>query len=133
MTPIPLEARLHQLLTEICQSSLTAQTLDKVGVTLDDLTAEERDAAIDLAHQLLATGGISAALVTEHLLAGLSFIYSSPENVEVLCNQLAGMLWSILGDPKSGPPPAIYFKASIAMHLFFLGLIKPPTPQSSPS
>lgn len=69
--------------------------------------------------------GIDMGLLTENCLKSLTGLFVEPSNADRIAQDLSGILWTILGDPSSGPPPEIYRKAGILMHITFIGLLSP--------
>lgn len=73
----------------------------------------------------LAELGIDIELLSENYLKSLTGLFVEPGNANRIAQDLAGILWTTLGDPSSGPPPEIYRKAGILMHITFVGLLSP--------
>lgn len=84
-----------------------------------------------LANELTDIGICPDQLATHALLALVS-LFMENSNAELIVTQYTSLLWTILGDPKSGAPPEIYRRAGVAMHLALLGILDPSFTESSP-
>jgi len=77
--------------------------------------------------------GICPDQLANHALIALVSLFMANGNAELIVAQYTSLLWTILGDPKSGAPPEIYRRAGVAMHLALLGILDPSlTENSSP-
>jgi hypothetical protein len=69
--------------------------------------------------------GIYPQVIANHSLTALAALFCEPDNADRITTSLTDLLWTILGDPKSGAPPEIYRRAGTAMHVTLLGLLCP--------
>jgi hypothetical protein len=69
--------------------------------------------------------GIDPAVIANHSLLALVALFAQSDNADLIISQYTSLLWTILGDPKSGSPPEIYRRAGCAMHLALLGILDP--------
>lgn len=76
--------------------------------------------------------GIYPDQLANHALIALVSLFMENSNAELIITQYTSLLWTILGDPKSGAPPEIYRRAGVAMHLALLGILDPSFIESSP-
>lgn len=76
--------------------------------------------------------GICPDTLANHALCSLVALFVEQSNAELIVAQYTSLLWTILGDPKSGAPPEIYRRAGVAMHLALLGILDPSFTESSP-
>ena len=75
-----------------------------------------------LSHEL-ASLGIDPDYTARSLLLALATLFMDNGNASLVIDHLTELLWTILGPPEGGPPPEIYRRAGLAMHLAFVGLL----------
>ena len=114
----------REYLASALTGSLVAQRARKSGF---DITAIED--LSDLQIRSCATEfyslGIDPEQTAQHTICALVLLFSQPDNREQMLRCLASVLWTILGDPKSGDPPEIYRKAAIGVWYSFLITLDP--------
>jgi len=125
---VPMNERdeMEHYLSIAISGSLVGQIAAKRDLDLDEFLDQDspRLAAICTEIEEL---GIYPPLVARSMLLALVTLLSSEANLRIATEEYSKLLWSILGDPKTGgeDPPKIYLKAAQAMHLCQIGLLNP--------
>lgn len=118
-----LNGSLSSYLTNVITGSLVSQRLRSLDIKVTSLT--EGDPAIRAAADVIKAQGYNAEEISEHTIAALLFLVCHPENITLVIDLFSEVLWQTLGDPKSGPPPALYRKAATYIHAAVIQLIHP--------
>lgn len=118
------ENKVQEFVSSAVAGSLIGQIAAHRGLSLEDINYSDK--LTDMAYEI-RDFGLNPHLLTEHALSALVVMFMEEANAEHLVSSITDLLWSLLGDPKSGgtKPPELYRKAGLAMHLFFLGLLDP--------
>ena len=115
--------------TNTVMAALAGTLMGQMGRTRGFTSEEILDPDCSRARHALATQftelGIDLEQLASNTLKALTAVFSEPHNSERIATDMAEILWTVLGDPKSGPPPEIYRRAGILMHIAFIGLLSP--------
>lgn len=120
------QTKVEEYLTSALAGSLIGQVAGHRNLSFATLLGTNGES-----HQLKAIAaeftelGIDPALLANHTLLALVALFAEEANAELIVSQYSSLLWTILGDPKSGSPPEIYRRAGVAMHLALLGILDP--------
>lgn len=121
------EDPIHTTITNAIGMSVVAQMAIKEGL-VDDIE-EIPFLSGEVMHKLLdfysSTLGVRPDRTAWSVMSLLSATLAHPKNTEAFVKDMADLLWTILGDPKSGDPPVIYRKAAIAVHLYIVKIFVP--------
>lgn len=101
---------------------LVGQIASARKLTIDDLI-NDRSGVISALATELTTLGIDPEYTAKSVLLALAALFMENTNANLVISHLTDLLWTILGPPEGGPPPEIYRRAGIAMHLAFVGLL----------
>ena len=101
---------------------LVGQVAGARSITIEDLMADHDGVVSSLSHEL-ASLGIDPDYTARSLLLALATLFMDNGNASLVIDHLTELLWTILGPPEGGPPPEIYRRAGLAMHLAFVGLL----------
>lgn len=122
------QTKVEEYLTAAVAGSLLGQVAGQRKIEFESLLRADNGAE---SPQLRALSdefielGIDPALLANHTLLALVALFAEETNADLIVSQFTSLLWTILGDPKSGSPPEIYRRAGVAMHLSLLGILDP--------
>lgn len=93
-------------------------------ISIEALLVPDSIALHTLRSEMEEFGLVPEALGRQALTA-LTALFIESDNADRITTELTKLLWSVLGDPKSGGPPEIYRRAGHAMFLSFIGILSP--------
>jgi len=130
------QTKVEEYLSSALAGSLVGQIAAQRRISFITLLGSDFDGESpelrSLANELTELG-ICPDQLANHALSALVSLFMANSNAELIVAQYTSLLWTILGDPKSGAPPEIYRRAGVAMHLALLGILDPSlTENSSP-
>jgi hypothetical protein len=114
--------------TEYLRAALGGSLIGQMAATRDisvEALLTPDSEALNTLRAELEEFGVDPELLATQALAALTALMIEPDNADRIVTELTRLLWSILGDPKSGTPPEIYRQAGSAMHLSFIGILSP--------
>jgi hypothetical protein len=120
--------KVEDYLTSAIAGSLVSQIAARRHISFGTLIGPNRDGESPELRALsdeLTELGIDPSLIANHSLLALVALFAQEHNADLIVSQYTSLLWTILGDPKSGSPPEIYRRAGCAMHLALLGILDP--------
>ena len=122
------QTKVEEYLTSALAGSLIGQVAARRCLHFRDLLGPEGDGDSPelraLSDELTALA-LDPCLLANHSLLALVALFAQEGNADLIVTQYTSLLWTILGDPKSGSPPEIYRRAGVAMHLALLGILDP--------
>ena len=116
--------QIEEFVAHAVAGALVGQVAAERDITPEDLIAN-RDGAINTLGHELASLGIDPDYTAKAILFALATLFMENSNANRIVDSLTDLLWTVLGPPEGGPPPEIYRRAGIAMHLAFVGLLNP--------
>jgi len=122
------QTKVEEYLTAAVAGSLIGQVAGQRNLSFASLLGTEGDGESPHLRAITAEFtelGIDPALLANHSLLALVALFAEEANAELIVSQYSSLLWTILGDPRSGAPPEIYRRAGVAMHLALLGILDP--------
>jgi hypothetical protein len=127
MTRTP--TKLEEYLSSALAGSLVGQVARHRGTDLEDLVLGhlngDNNQVTELANAITELG-IDPDLLAAHALTAITALFMEPQNAATLRAQFTGLMWTILGNPKTGgAPPELYHKAGAALHMVLLGILDP--------
>lgn len=114
--------KIEEFVAHALAGSLVGQVASARELTIDDLI-NDRSGVISALATELTTLGIDPEYTARSVLLALAALFMENTNANLVISHLTDLLWTILGPPEGGPPPEIYRRAGIAMHLAFVGLL----------
>jgi hypothetical protein len=114
--------KIEEFVAHALAGSLVGQVAGAREITIDDLI-NDRSGVISALATELTTLGIDPEYTAKSVLLALAALFMENTNANIVISHLTDLLWTILGPPEGGPPPEIYRRAGIAMHLAFVGLL----------
>lgn len=113
---------IEEFVAHALAGSLVGQVAGAREITIDDLI-NDRSGVISALATELTTLGIDPEYTAKSVLLALAALFMENTNANIVISHLTDLLWTVLGPPEGGPPPEIYRRAGIAMHLAFVGLL----------
>lgn len=95
------------------------------GLSLEQLLDPDCSKARDTVFTEIAKLGLDMEQLADTCCKALTALFIESHNARCMADEIAGILWTVLGDPESGPPPALYYRAASLMHITFVGLLSP--------
>lgn len=129
------QTKVEEYLSAALAGSLIGQIANRRGIHYTELLGPAFDGDTPELRELsdeLTELGLCPDTLANHALCSLVALFVEQGNAELIVTQYTSLLWTILGDPKSGAPPEIYRRAGVAMHLALLGILDPSFTESSP-
>lgn len=129
------QTKVEEYLSAALAGSLIGQIANRRGIHFSELLGPSFDGDTPELRELsdeLTELGLCPDTLANHALCSLVALFVEQGNAELIVTQYTSLLWTILGDPKSGAPPEIYRRAGVAMHLALLGILDPSFTESSP-
>lgn len=129
------QTKVEEYLSAALAGSLIGQIANRRGIHFSELLGPSFDGDTPELRELsdeLTELGLCPDTLANHALCSLVALFVEQSNAELIVTQYTSLLWTILGDPKSGAPPEIYRRAGVAMHLALLGILDPSFTESSP-
>lgn len=120
----------REYLASALTGSLVAQRARQAGADITRIEHLTSDQIRRWACEFEALG-IDPEITAEHTICALVLLFSEPDNRDQMLRCLAGVLWTILGDPSSGDPPEIYHKAAVGVWYSFLITLDPSIPKAN--
>ena len=114
--------KIEEFVAHAVAGALVGQVAAERDITPEDLIADREGVINTLGHEL-ASLGIDPDYTAKAILLALATLFMENSNANLIVGHLTDLLWTVLGPPEGGPPPEIYRRAGIAMHLAFVGLL----------
>lgn len=95
---------------------MAGQRLENLGIPIDPPPEDEITNVVFWLQEM----GFNPYSLAYETLGYLHVLHAHGPMLDTYVRGLAEILWQILGDPKSGPPPPLYYKAASACYSVFL-------------
>ena len=122
------QTRVEEYLSAALSGSILGQIANRRQIHITTLLGPAFDGdspELNALIEELTELGVCADTLANHALCALVALFVEEGNADLIVSQYTSLLWTILGDPKSGSPPEIYRRAGVAMHLALLGILDP--------